>query len=74
MNKIPLELKKTILWRLATTIPINLKLSVGNKGTFTTEELKVHVEKEDEIGVLFADMQLKFMKALASGDFTKAIA
>ncbi len=72
-EKIAEELKKIVLWRLET-IPPNFKLSVGNEGTFTTAELKQHIEKEDNIGVLFAKMQLNFMKALASGEFSKALA
>ena len=70
--KISEELKKIVLWRLET-IPPNYKLSVGNEGTFTKDELKQHVEKGDEIGVMFANMQLNFMKALASGEFSKAL-
>lgn len=72
-EKIAEELKKIVLWRLET-IPPNFKLSVGNEGTFTKEELKQHIEKEDSIGVLFAKMQLNFMKALASGEFSKTLA
>ena len=72
-EKISEELKKIVLWRLET-IPTNYKLSVGNKGSFTKDELKQHVEKGDEVGVMFANIQLKFMKALASGEFSKALA
>lgn len=72
-EKIAEELKKIVLWRLET-IPPNFKLFVGNKGAFTKEELKEHVEKEDEVGVMFATMQLNFMKALANGEFSKALA
>ena len=72
-EKISAELKKIVLWRLET-IPPNFKLSIGNEGTFTKEELKQHVQKEDQIGVAFAKMQLNFMKALASGEFSKTLA
>ncbi|MBI3032138.1 hypothetical protein HYY69_01580 [Candidatus Woesearchaeota archaeon] len=71
-EKISSELKKIVLWRL-DTIPPNFKLSIGNEGTFTKEELRQHVEKEDQIGVTFAKMQLNFMKALASGEFSKTL-
>ena len=67
------ELKKVVLWRLET-IPPNFKLSVGSKGTFTREELKQHVEKGDEVGLMFANIQLNFMKAMASGKFSKTLA
>jgi Zn ribbon nucleic-acid-binding protein len=72
-EKISSELKKIVLWRL-DTIPPNFKLSIGNEGTFTKEELRQHVQKEDQIGVTFAKMQLNFMKALASGEFSKTLA
>ncbi len=72
-EKISVELKKIVLWRLET-IPPNFKLSVGNKGAFTKEELKEHVNKEDEVGIMFATIQLNFMKALASGEFSKVLA
>ena len=72
-QKISEELKKIVLWRLET-IPPNYKLSVGNKGTFTKEELKQHVEKGDDVGMMFANIQLNFMKALANGEFSKALA
>ena len=71
-EKISTELKKIVLWRL-DTIPPHFKLSIGNEGTFTKEELRQHVEKEDQIGVTFAKMQLNFMKALASGEFSKTL-
>lgn len=72
-EKISEELKKIVLWRIET-IPPHFKLSVGNEGTFTKDELKQHVEKGDEIGILFTQIQLNFMKALASGEFSKALA
>ncbi|MBS3145890.1 hypothetical protein J4414_03755 [Candidatus Woesearchaeota archaeon] len=72
-EKISDELKKIVLWRLET-IPPNFKLSIGNEGTFTKEELKQHVQKEDHVGVTFAKIQLNFMKALASGEFSKTLA
>lgn len=71
-ERISEELKKIVLWRLET-IPPNFKLSVGDRGTFTKEDLKEHVEKEDEIGVIFAKMQLNFMRDMASGKFSKAL-
>lgn len=73
-EKISKELKEIVLWKLDTTILPNYKLSVGNKGQFTRDELKKHVQKEDEIGVMFANMELQFMKALAKGEVTKALA
>jgi len=71
-DKISKELKELVLYKLST-MPYYLKLSVGNKGVFTKRELEEHVKKESEIGVLFANMQLEFLKALSSGNFIKEL-
>jgi len=73
-DKITAELKKLVLWRLELEVPPNFKLSIGNKGTFTKDELKQHIEKGDDIGRIYIDTQLKFMRALTNGEFTKLIA
>ena len=72
-KKISEELKEIVLWKL-DTIPPNFKLSLGDKGTFTRDQLISHVEQEDDVGIIFANMQLNFMKALASGEFSKKLA
>lgn len=74
MNEIDSEIKKLILWRIETGVPKHFKLCMGGKGTFSKDELKEHVEKEDEIGRDVIKMQLQFIKALSSGEFTKALA
>lgn len=74
MKKIPEELKKLALWRLEMEVPPNFKLSIGNKGTYTKEDLKKHIEKEDDIGRIYIDTQLKFIKALTTGKLTKLLA
>lgn len=68
------EIKKLVLWRIETGVPKYFKLSMGSKGTFDKEELKRHVENEDEIGMEIVNMQLKFIKALSTGEFSKALA
>jgi len=60
------EIKELVLARIEV-MPPNLKLSIGNKGTFTKEELKEHVIKEDSTGEEIVNMQLNFIKALTSG-------
>ncbi len=76
MNKERLskEIKELILWKIEVEIPPNQKLSIGGEGTFSRDQLKEHVEAEDEIGIMFADMQIRFMKDLVSGKITKALA
>lgn len=73
-GKIDPDVKKLVLWRIETSVPEYFKLSVGGKGTFGKEELKQHVEKEDEIGRDIVKMQLQFIKALSSGEFSKVLA
>ena len=73
-DKIPKEIKELVLWRIDAEIPPNHKLSIGGKGTFTKEEIRESVEKEDEIGRLFVDMQMKFIHDLISGKITSTLA
>jgi len=72
-EKIDNDVKKLVLWRI-DTIPSNFKLSIGSKGTFNKEELKEHVEKEDDIGQAIIKMQMQFIKDLSSGKISKALA
>jgi hypothetical protein len=72
-DKIDPEIKKLVIWRIETGLPENLRLSIGGKGTFNKEELKEHVEEEDEIGRHIVDMQMQFIKALSSGKFSKVL-
>lgn len=73
-EKISKEFKELIIWQLGSETPPNLKLSVGNKGAFTREQLIGHVENEDEIGRLYLEMKLKFMRDLISGEISKRLA
>jgi len=73
MSKISKELKELVLWKI-DEIPPHHKLSIGSKGVFTKEDLRDHVEREDEIGVMYAEMQLNFLRALAKGDVSKILA
>lgn len=73
-EKINPEIKKLVLWRIETSVPKHFKLSMGGKGTFNREELKEHVEKEDAIGLEVVKMQMHFIKALSTGEFSKILA
>lgn len=68
------DVKELVLWRLETSVPEHFKLSVGAKGSFTKQELKEHIQKEDDIGLAFVDIQLNFIKALTNGEFSKSLA
>lgn len=72
-KKLEKGIKELVLWRLETSVPKHLKLSIGGKGTFGKEELKKHIEQEDEIGLAFVDIQLNFIKGLTSGKFSKVL-
>ena len=71
-NSIDLSLKELVLARL-DIMPPNFKLSVGDKGTFTKQELMYHVNEGDSIGVQVIEMQLNFIKALTTGKLIEAI-
>jgi len=46
------------------TIPSNIELSVGNKGSFSIEELIDRVRKQDDIGKKMIEMQLAYLRSL----------
>ena len=73
-GKMDPEIKRLVLWRIETGVPAHFKLVMGDKGMLGKEDLKRHVEKEDGIGVAYVDRELKFIKALSSGEFTKMLA
>ena len=67
------EIKKVILARLEL-LPQNKKISIGSSGEFNKEELKIHIEKEDEVGKRIICIELEFLRALKEGKFNEAIA
>ena len=66
------ELKELVLARIEV-MPPNLKLSIGNYGTFTKQELIEHVKNGDEKGKKIIEMQLNFIKALTSGKLIETL-
>ena len=66
------ELKELIIARIRV-MPPNYKLSIGDKGTFTKEELLEHVKSGDETGSQIIGMQMNFIKALTSGRLTEVL-
>ena len=66
------ELKKLVLARI-NVMPPNYKLSVGNKGTFSKEQLMASVESGDEVGKQMVSMQMNFIKALTSGQLVETL-
>jgi len=66
------ELKEAVIMRI-DAISSNLKLFIGGGKSMSKEEMIEHVKREDETGKHIIRSHLSFMKAVASGKFTKAI-
>jgi len=66
------ELRELVLARLEI-MPSNLKLSIGNYGTLTKQELIEHVRKGDDKGMQIVKMQMNFIRALSSGKLIEAL-
>lgn len=66
------KLKEIVLIKIET-MPSNYKLSIGGEGVFNKEEIKYHVNKMDGTGKKILDMELRFIKALSSGEITKTL-
>ncbi len=49
------------------------KLVMKNKGSFTIEELRQEVRDETEVGIIFAQKELDFLKACSTGEFSDAL-
>ena len=71
---IPESIKELVITKIEAQMPSHLKLSIGSYGTLSKEEMIEHVKKEDAIGKQIVEVHLSFLKALANGEFTKAIA
>ncbi len=66
------EMKEVVIMRIES-MPSNLRLSIGNNKSLTKEEMIKHVREEDDTGRQIINSHISFMKAIARGDFTKAI-
>ena len=64
---------KELVKERISVMPINLKLSIGNYGSFNKTELLESVQREDAVGQEVIKMQLNFIRALTSGRFTEAM-
>ncbi|MFA5797606.1 MAG: hypothetical protein WC916_06265 [Candidatus Woesearchaeota archaeon] len=66
------DVKELITERISV-MPSNFKLSIGNYGTFSKEQLLQSIQDEDKVGLEVIRMQLNFINALTSGRFTDAL-
>jgi len=71
-EKISEDVKELVIARLGV-MPSTYKLSIGNEGAFTKNQLIEHVIAEDRIGNQIARMQINFIKALTTGKFIKTL-
>lgn len=65
MNDLQQQIKDLVIARILT-LPEDVSLSVGDQD-LKREQLVEHVEKEDAIGKDIIDMQLEFIRDMASG-------
>ena len=70
--KLTEDVKELVIARL-DIMPSNYKLSIGNQGTFTKEELIKHVKEGDSVGSQIAKMQYSFIKALTTGKLMEVL-
>ncbi len=70
---IPEAIKELVITKIDAQMPSHLKLSIGSYGAMSKEEMIDHVNKEDLIGKQIVRAHMSFLKALVSGEFTKAI-
>ncbi len=76
MNKeksTPEAIKELVITKIEAQMPSHLKLSVGSYGTISKEELIKHVKEDDAIGKQIVKAHMSFLKAIASGEFAKAM-
>lgn len=59
------QLKKIVLARL-NVMPKDVSVTIGSEN-LTREELVKHVQSEDEVGKQMIEMELEFLKDMASG-------
>lgn len=57
------DMKNTVIARLQT-IPQDVKISIGNEGTFSVDELIERVEAEDKIGQETIKIQFDYLRSL----------
>jgi len=65
-DKISKQIKELVLARLEV-MPSTMKVSIGSYGAFSKNDLKSHVEKEDEIGKKVIEVQMAFLRAIKEG-------
>ena len=60
------DIRDLVIARLSVLSPDTMK-SIGNRGTFTRDELISHVEKGDEIGKIITNVEMEWLRAMKTG-------
>jgi hypothetical protein len=66
------KLKEVVIARIQAGMPQNLRLVIGNQ-SLARDNIIEHVRKGDKIGMAIIKSQLRFMKAVANGEFARVI-
>ena len=66
------DVKELVVARLGV-MPLNYKLSMGDEGTFTINEIISEVNNNTRVGREVARIQLNFIKALTTGKFIETL-
>lgn len=65
-DKITYEIKRLVIARLEV-LPENKKISIGNFGEFTKDELIDNINKNSEVGSKIIEIELEFLRAMKKG-------
>lgn len=68
------QMKEVVLAKIDAQVPANLRLFVGSTGGMNKEQIMDHVRRGDEIGKEIVLAHIRFLRAVANGEVTKAIA
>ncbi|MGD9276236.1 MAG: hypothetical protein PVJ67_03625 [Candidatus Pacearchaeota archaeon] len=72
-NEISETIKNSVIARIDAQVPTNLKLAMGSYGAMDKEEMIRHVREDDKIGRQIVKRHLQFLRAVASGELTRAL-
>ncbi|MBS3094529.1 hypothetical protein J4474_02590 [Candidatus Pacearchaeota archaeon] len=65
--------RKLVIERINAGMSSNLKLSIGMSKSLTKDEILMHVQQGDEIGLQIINIHRNFLKAQASGQLINAL-
>ena len=65
--------RELVIARIDAQVPSNFRLSMGLHSCLSKEDLIKHIKSGDEIGKNIIDSHIRFLKAVAKGEVTKAI-